>query len=300
MTLSYNIWQPCVNSKMKLTISYYLVALVMSTFFLTIPPATAQSLSPPTDAQITVKIDKDRYNRGDIMTVSGAVKSVVNNTPLTIQILDPDNNLVHIEQILVAADGRFSMTIKIDGPLWRMPGEYLLVVQYGFKHVSAVTHFQFEQASTPIAGTFNIKDLSSGQNFDLNYTITGGQVKSIVIDPSDISLVVQIDSTNSGMIHLQVPRLLLDAKKPGNVDESFLVFIHDAEITTFHEGASDYGYRYLDIPIVSGDSKIEIIGTVVVPEFENISSLVLVLAVGLVTIFTVLSRTRMNLKPLNL
>lgn len=295
MALSYNIWQPCVNS-MKLEISYCLVVLAMSTFFLTVQYSAAESLSPPTEAQITVKIDKDRYSRGDIMIVSGEVKSVVANMPLTIQILDPDNNLVHVEQILVAADGRFSMPIKIEGPLWRMPGEYSLVVQYGFKHISAVTHFQFEQASAPLAGVFNVKDLSSGQNFDLNYTITGGQVNSMVINPSDISLVVQIDSTNSGMIHLQIPRLLLDSKKPGNADESFLVFVNDDEITSFHEGASDYGYRYLDIPIVNGDSKIEIIGTTVIPEFANISNLIFVLAIGLVTIFTVVSKTRMNLK----
>lgn len=295
MALFYNIWQPCVNS-MKLGISYCLVVLAMSTFFLTVQYSAAESLSPPTEAQITVKIDKDRYSRGDIMIVSGEVKSVVTNVPLTIQILDPDNNLVHVEQILVAADGRFSMPIKIEGPLWRMPGEYSLVVQYGFKHISAVTNFQFEQASVPLAGVFNVKDLSSGQNFDLNYTITGGQVKSIIIDPSDISLVVQIDSTNSGLIHLQIPRLLLDSKKPGNADESFLVFVNDDEITSFHEGESDYGYRYLDIPIVNGDSKIEIIGTTVIPEFANISNLIFVLAIGLVTIFTVISKTRMNLK----
>ena len=285
---------------MKLVISCCLVVLVLSTFLPTVQYVAAESLSPPTDAQITMKIDKDRYNRGDIMIVSGAVKSVVTNIPLTIQILDPDNNLVHIEQILVAADGRFSLPIRIDGPMWRMPGDYTLVVQYGFKHVSAIAHFQFEQASTSIASSFNVKDLSSGQNFDLNYTITGGQVKSMVIDPSDISLVVQIDSANSGMLHLQVPRLLLDAKKPGNADESFLVFVDDNEITSFHEGTSDYGYRYLDIPITNGDSKIEIIGTVVVPEFENISSLILVLAVGLVTVFTILSKTRMNIKLNNL
>ena len=295
MALSYNIWQPCVNS-MKLEISYCLVVLAMSTFFLTVQYSAAESLSPPTEAQITVKIDKDRYSRGDILIVSGEVKSVVVNMPLTIQILDPDNNLVHVEQILVAADGRFSMPIKIEGPLWRMPGEYSLVVQYGFKHISAVTNFQFEQASVPLAGVFNVKDLSSGQNFDLNYTITGGQVNSMVIDPSDISLVVQIDSTNSGMIHLQIPRLLLDSKKPGNADESFLVFVNDDEITSFHEGASDYGYRYLDIPIVNGDSKIEIIGTTVIPEFANISNLIFIMAIGLVTIFTVISKTRMNLK----
>ena len=268
----------------------------MSTFFLAVQYSAAESLSPPTEAQITVKIDKERYNRGDIMIVSGEVKSVVANIPLTIQILDPDNNLVHVEQILVAADGRFSMPIQIQGPLWKMPGQYSLVVQYGFKHISAVANFQFEQASVPLAGVFNVKDLSSGQNFDLNYTITGGQVKSMTIDPADISIVVQIDSTNSGMIHLQIPRLLLDSKKPGNADESFLVFANDDEITSFHEGTSDYGYRYLDIPIINGDSKIEIIGTTVIPEFANISNLIFVLAIGLATIFTVVSKTRMNLK----
>lgn len=295
MTLCDDFRQSCVSSKMKLTLSY-LVIFGLSAFFLTVQQASAQSLSPPTDAQITVKIDKDRYNRGDIMIVSGQVKSVVTNIPLTLQILDPDNNLVHIEQILVAADGKFSMPIKVEGALWRLPGDYTLVVQYGFKHISAVTHFQFDQAYTPVAGVFNVKDLSSGQNFDLNYTITGGQVKSMTIDQSDISLVVQIDSTSSGMLHLQVPRLLLDSKKPGNADEPFLVFVNDDEITSFQEGASDYNFRYLDIPIVNGDSKIEIIGTVVVPEFGNISSLMLVLAVGLVTMFTVLSKTRINLQ----
>lgn len=215
--------------------------------------------------------------------------------PLTIQILDPDNNLVHVEQILVASDGRFSLPIKVEGPLWRMPGTYSIIVQYGFKHVSAMVNFQFEQTSIPISGVFNVKDLSSGQNFDLDYSITGGQVKSIVVDPQDISLVAQIDIKSSGMLHLKIPRLLLDAKKSSNSDESFLVFVDGDEITSFKEGNSDYEYRVLDIPIVNGDFKIEIIGTTVIPEFENMSSLILILAVGLVTVFTVLSKTRMSI-----
>jgi len=300
MTLFNETEQSCINSKIKLAILYCFVALVMSAFFSTVQYVAAESLLPPTEASIEVKIDKDRYNRGDIMIISGQVKSVVDGMPLTIQILDPDNNLVHIEQISVAMDGRFSLSVKVDGPVWSIPGQYSLVAQYGFKHVSAIVNFQFEQADVPTAGVFNVKDLSSGQNFDLNYTISGGQVKSVVIDPQDISLVVQIDSATSGMVHLQVPRLLLDAKKPSNADESFLVLIDDNEITSFHEGTSDYGYRYLDIPIVNGDSKIEIIGTSVIPEFENICSLVFVLAVGLVTVFTLMSSKKTSLKLLNL
>jgi hypothetical protein len=300
MTLFYEIEQSCINSKIKIVMLCCFVALVTSAFFSTVQYVAAESLLPPTEAPIVVKIDKDRYNRGDIMIISGEVKSVVAGMPLTIQILDPDNNLVHIEQVSVAMDGRFSLSVKVDGPVWSIPGQYSLVAQYGFKHVSAIVNFEFEQADVPAAGVFNVKDLSSGQNFDLNYTISGGQVKSMVIDPQDISLVVQIDSATSGMVHLQVPRLLLDAKKPSNADESFLVLVDDNEMTSFHEEASDYGYRYLDIPIVNGDSKIEIIGTSVIPEFENISSLVFVLAVGLVTVFTLMSGKKTSLKLLNL
>ena len=300
MTLSYDIRQSCINQKIQLGLASCLVALVsVLTSFLAVPPVEAESLSPPIEAQITVKIDKDLYDRGDVMIVSGEVKSVVTNVPLTIQILDQDNNLVHVEQIVVASDGRFSLPIKVDGPLWRMPGTYSLIVQYGFKHVSAIVHFQFEQSSVPTSGVFNVKDLSSGQNFDLDYSITGGQVKSIVVDPQDISLVAKIDTTSSGMLHIQIPRLLLDAKKPSNSDEPFLVFVDGDEITSFQEGNSDYEFRVLDIPIVNGDSTVEIIGTTVIPEFENISSLVLVLAVGLVTILTMLSKT-MGIKSLNL
>ncbi len=188
--------------------------------------------------------------------------------------------------------------MKVYGPLWSVPGKYSLVAQYGFKHISAIVNFQFEQEDVPTQNVFNVKDLSSGQNFDLNYTITGGQVENMVLDKQNIALVVQINSTDSGMLHLQIPRLLLDSKKSSNADESFLVFINDDEITSFQQTSSDYNYRVLDIPIVTGDSKIEIIGTTVIPEFENISSLILVLAVGLMIIFSVLLQTRMNPKSL--
>ncbi|MGI0065222.1 MAG: hypothetical protein ACREA5_05060 [Nitrosotalea sp.] len=281
-------------------VSYLVMFATVATFFMLILPTANAFLSPPTDAQIVVQLDRDLYDLGDIMIVSGEVKSVVTNEHLTIQILDSDNNLVHVEQILVTEDGRFSLPIKVEGPLWSVPGKYSLIAQYGFKHISAMVHFQFQQTDVPSADVFNVKDLSSGQNFDLNYTITGGQVKSIVIDPHDLALVVQIDTTNSGMLHLQIPRLLLDAKKSSNTDESFLVFVDDYEITSFKETSSDYVYRVLDIPIANGDSKIEIIGTTVIPEFENISSLILVAAVGLMMLFTIVFKTRINPKLLNL
>ena len=252
------------NSKLV----YRLTAFVMlSVFFSNIPYCAAESPVKSTDSQIVVETDQDRYERGDIMVISGEVKKVTSRIQLTIQIVDPYQNIVHVDQILVAEDGRFSLTVPVEGPLWRVPGNYTLIVQYGFKHISAMVPFKFEEFEIPTTGAFNVKDEPSGQNFDLNYTITGGLVKSMYLEPQDLALVVELDSKNQGMIHLQITRLLLDAKKSGNVDESFIVLVNDEEIPSFHEEMYGSDYRVIDIPIANDDSKIEIIGTQIIPEF---------------------------------
>lgn len=246
-------------------------------FFSTIPYCMAESSIKSTGSTIVVETDKDTYERGDVMVISGEVRKVANTIPLTVQIIDPNQNVVHVDQILVAQDGRFSLTVPVEGPLWRIPGNYTLIAQYGLKHISAMAQFQFEEFEIPTTGSFNVKDKPSGQNFDLNYTITGGLVKSMYLESRDLALIVELDTENQGMIHLQIPRLLLDAKKSSNVDESFIVLVNDDEISSTSEGAYDPNYRVIDIPITNGDSKIEIIGTTVVPEFP-IAVIVLIIA----------------------
>lgn len=252
--------------------------VMLFVFFSTLPYCVAESSVKSTDSQIVVETDKDTYERGDTMVISGEVRKVVNTIPLTIQIIDPNQNVVHVDQILVAQDGRFSLTVPVEGPLWKTPGNYTLMVQYGFKHILGTVQFQFEEFEMPTIGAFNVKDKPSGQNFDLNYTITGGIVKSMYLEPQDLALIVELDTKNQGMIHLQIPRLLLDAKKSSNVDESFIVLVNDEEISSAREGTYDSNYRVIDIPIANGDSKIEIIGTTVIPEFP-IAIIVLIIAI---------------------
>ena len=254
-----------------------LAGLVMLfVFFSTIPYCMAESSVKSTGSTIVVETDKDTYERGDVMIISGEVRKVANTIPLTVQIIDPNQNVVHVDQILVAQDGRFSLTVPVEGPLWRIPGNYTLIVQYGLKHISAMAQFQFEEFEMPTTGSFNVKDKPSGQNFDLNYTITGGLVKSMYLESQDLALIVELDTKNQGMIHLQIPRLLLDAKKSSNVDESFIILVNGDEISS-SEGAYDPNYRVIDIPITNGDSKIEVIGTTVVPEFPT-AIIVLIIA----------------------
>lgn len=276
-----------LNSLLRnVKLAYCLTGLVISfVFFSALPYSMAESFTSSSPSPIMVQTDKVRYERGDIMVISGEIRNVVSTTPLTIQIIDPTQNIIYVDQVLVAKDGRFSLSIPVEGPLWKFPGNYTLLSQYGPKHISTIVPFQFEEFAIPTTGVFNVKDRSSGQNFDLNYTITGGTVKTMYIQPEDLALIVELDTENQGMVHLQIPRLLLDAKKDGNIDESFLVLVNDDEISSAHEVLHDSDYRYIDIPITNGDSKIEIIGTQVIPEFESMVGLIFIISIGSILIF---------------
>ncbi|MBI1828956.1 MAG: PEFG-CTERM sorting domain-containing protein, partial [Thaumarchaeota archaeon] len=156
-------------------------------------PSFAQTTAP-TSPNITVKTDKLSYTIGDTIVISGAVKAVVPSTPLTIQILDSNNNIVHVAQIGVSQDGTYSDTnIKAEGLLWVSSGTYTVKVQYG-PTVTTQTTFIFASSITPVSNYFIVKDPSSQQTFSVNYTISNGMVKEMTIDTKSISLIVSLNS----------------------------------------------------------------------------------------------------------
>ena len=269
----------------KYKLEYKLCAyVIISVLFSIIPNYATASIGP----QITVETDKNIYDRGDSMIISGEVKNAPNRLHLSVQIIDPNQNVIHVDQISLAQDGRFSLIIPVEGPLWKIPGNYTLMAQYGFKNISSRTSFQFEETENPITGTFNVRDTPSGQNFDLNYTITGGIVKRMYLVPQDLALMIELDTKDQGMIHLQIPRVLLDSKKIGNMDQSFIVLVNDEEVSSIQEEKNDSKYRFISVPITSDDSKIEIIGTQIIPEFP------FALTVLIIAIFSTILVSRMQ------
>lgn len=282
----------------RLTHTKCLVAVLTFMILLSVIPSSVANLSPPTESAIKVIADKPIYERGNIITVSGSIKSVSGNIPLTVRILAPDTGLVYIAQVLVSNDGTFTFPVKVEGPLWRIPGTYTISVQYGFKHISAQTTFEFVEKNIPVIGAFNVKDHTSGQSFYLNYTIIGGTVKDISIEPKDLSLIVTIDATTNGVINLHIPRLLIDAKTEGNQDDSFIVLIDDEEIQTPAEEPTDFNHRLLKIPFLKGDSRLEIIGTTIIPEFSGVTSIVLIIAFVASMVFIMLVSLKLDNRKL--
>ncbi len=252
------------------------------------------SSSAPTAPLITVSIDKTSYTLGDTIVISGQVQSIVVGTPLTIQILDSNNNLVQVAQIDVSQDGKYTDTIKAVGTLWKSNGTYTVKVQYGPPNVTAQASFTFQSSLVPTSNVFQLKDPTSQQTFNVNYTISGGNVKTMTIDAQSLSVIASINSTSDGTITLQLPRALIDAKTNSGQDDAFIILIDGAEVKPQSE-SSDNNFRNLTIQFLKGDQDIEIIGTQIVPEFGPIAALVL--AIAIISIIAVSAKTGLRFMP---
>ena len=97
------------------------------------------------------------------------------------------------------------------------------------------------------------------ENQNVDYEIEGGIVADMVIDSNFIELIVEIDSTDDGILQITFPRSLLDAKF-NNDDDIFFVIVDgfDTEYIELTNGANS---RTLIIPFFTGDTQVEIIGT---------------------------------------
>jgi len=272
--------------------------LILSLSALSIPifaQSATPSPSPPTAALVTTSIDRSSYTLGDTIVISGQVQAVVSGTPLSIEILDPQNNVAKIDQIDVSQDGKYTYSTKAAGPYWKLNGSYTVKVQYGPPNVTAQTTFTFQSTPTTTSNVFQLKDPSSQQTFNVNYTITGGTVKTMTIDAQSLSVIVSVNSTSDGTISLQLPRALIDAKQPNsNQDDAFIILIDGAEVKPQSESA-DNDFRNITVQFLQGDQDIEIIGTQIVPEFGPIAALVL--AIAIISIIAVSAKTGLRFIP---
>lgn len=265
-------------------------------FFISIPDSPENAMA---ESLMKIKLNKQSFNLGDILVVSGSVAGSENNRPVTITVFGPDKDLVHIEQISVSKDGTFSVPIKVDGPLWKSPGNYTVIAQGGFKNIVSQAVFEFARPESKSSSVISIQDKQSGQVFNVNYTITGGKVYNISLEPQDIALALNLESINQGSIQIQIPRALLDSKSDSNIDIPFLVFIDEGETLLATEEKSAETYRMLTIPFSEGDPEIKIIGTVVVPEFANIENAIFIIAISTIIVFSILAKIKFTNKSSN-
>jgi predicted secreted protein with PEFG-CTERM motif len=226
---------------------------------------------------ISVQTNDNNYSEGDTILISGNIVTIIGDTQVTMQLFQ-GGNLIEIAQIKVSQDGNYFHTVIAQGPLWKNQGSYMVKVTYGENNI-AETLFDYTPESEIIETTkdFPVSAGDSG-TFDVKYSIRGGTVENIEIEPENIGLLVKINSLDDGKIILELPREFIDAEKQKGKDEKFIILIDDTQ-TTYEKMQSDSTVRIIGINFEKGDSKIQIIGTHVVPEFGTI--VMIILTVGI-------------------
>lgn len=235
-------------------------------------------------------VAKSFYKQGEAVIISGKVEAFLPNTPLLIQIYK-ETTLVDIAQVDIAQDGTFTHSLIADGPYFKNDGKYTVRASYGVTGNVFETSFDYQTSETGKnpSQIFEVKKPDNSGTFDIAYTINGGTLKDVVVDPTILGLIVTIQADHDGSITLDLGREWIDAKtgsdgKSGD-DDKYIIYIDGAGVP-YQETTIKPESRLITIQFQEGDSNIEVIGTYVVPEFGPIAILILIVAVSSGMIFT--------------
>ena len=277
----------------------------------------SQSFASSHDEQLSgsgitldVTTDKEAYNPGETITVSGNVHPQVPGTDVILRIISPQaTNIIQVEQLEVDSDGNFSGNIETDfGGAWKNSGTYVINVFY-WKDVRLDIQFDYGMTSVGMQETMPVPESIQNEEgiqsseivgveildsflvidgINVNYTITNAKIISITPDLDAKSLIIKISTTDDGELVITLPKDVIDTD-----EEGFFVLV-DGEETAYIEELHDNS-RTLTIPFYYGSEEIEVIGTFVIPEFGLIG--VLVLAISIIAIIAVTSKSRLSLMP---
>ena len=209
-----------------------------------------------------------------------------------------EKNLIQVSQVKVSQDGEFTDTFTAAGPQWKNEGTVTIKADYGGASTELNIEF-FKNTSGEYTSNYEVK-IPEGGTFDVPYTMKGGIISSMNLNQKNLSLVINIATSSDGNLNINLPRNSIDSVDNNGQDIDFIVLMYEgnSEIpiqTDFKKIETGNEFRSIDIPVKNGDTKIEVIGTHVVPEFGTIA--MIVLAVAIVSIIAVSAKSRLSIMP---
>ena len=248
--------------------------------------------------KIELTTDNLAYQEGDVITITGTVEKVMPGMPISLQVFF-GKNLMQVSQVKVSHDGQFSDTFTAAGPQWNNEGTVLIKASYGGAASTELEISFFKSTPGEYQSIIEVKIPEAG-TFDVPYTMKGGVISSVELVKRNLSLQIEFLAQTDGVLNINLSRDNIDSISNEGQDIDFIVLIYekDSEIpiqTEYKEIQTDDEYRGISIPIKSGDEKIEIVGTHVVPEFGTIA--MIVLAVAIVAIIAVSAKSRLSIMP---
>ena len=269
-----------IEFKFNFTVYYRIIFIVIAvgiTFGLT--PTIAAVEDP-----ISVSTSRDIYYENDIIIVFGKVTSILNELPVTIQLYHEDN-LIAVDQVEIALDGTFATDFRAKGNFWKEDGTYIVRAFYTPEKIAEKTFQFFKKLSGGTSSLFPV-DIPNSGSFDLGYSIIGGEVRDIILNQDNYSLLIEFNADSNGNIVLKLPRENIESKTNDGMDEIFIILISKTGLDSedfvevqFEEIETGPDFRTVRIQFEEDDRWIKIIGTYVIPEFGTVVTMILLIAV---------------------
>ena len=255
----------------------FIVIAVGITFGLT--PTIAAVEDP-----ISVSTSRDIYYENDIIIVFGKVTSILNELPVTIQLYHEDS-LIAVDQVEIALDGTFATDFRAKGNFWKEDGTYIVRAFYTPEKIAEKTFQFFKKLSGGTSSLFPV-DIPNSGSFELGYSIIGGEVRDIILNQDDYSILTEINANSNGNLVLKLPRENIESKTNDGMDEIFIILISKTGLDSedfvevqFEEIETGPDFRTVRIQFEEDDRWIKVIGTYVIPEFGTIVTMILLIAV---------------------
>lgn len=237
------------NVRLKISVLFLLMILPLM-----IIPVYALHVS----TFLELKTDKILYDGGDIITISGIVNNTTTDNDMNLHIYYDRENIFS-DEFSVFDNGTFSHEITTGNSNWNGIGEYLLIASHNGDTLRV--EFNYTGNTPPIittdtfevdAGTFGI--------FDVEYTIQDASVENMTLGSNSSTIIIEIDSEDSGNIILNLPRNLIDAIKQDGSDANFIILVN-GEDDSYREISADSIFREIQINFHLGNFDIIIIGS---------------------------------------
>ncbi|MDE1770309.1 MAG: hypothetical protein KGI28_07150 [Thaumarchaeota archaeon] len=221
---------------------------------------------------ITAIANKDYYQQGDKVIISGSVTHVVDGNPVTIIIRNPMGNVYDVGQPDLLNNLFVHDFVINDNSIG---GVYTATIRY-------------DTQTTQVQFTINASVLTTIQVIDSQIKVrTNGtnlvKYGDVSVSPSNNEITIALDTsqvtTNIVDQQYQIPKRIVDT--PGGE----IVLKVDGNQIRCDQSETNI-IRILDCPIPAGSKEIELFGTTVIPEFGPLAGLAISLSIIAVVVLS--------------
>jgi len=245
-------------------------------------------ISASSESQVVVQSKQMMYQPGDTVTVEGSLWSALmsqlgQSGAVKIQVLDDEGTIVNEEMVKVNGEGNYDAQISI--PPNSVSGTYTvkseLVADSSVLAVLGVASTDLESSSNIIVSVPTITTVSVEDHGDFDVGIaSSSDVSQVQFNAQEKTLAFQVtgESGTHGVTQIKIPKDLLSGQITVLIDGH--VMASDGVIMTADTEAD----TTLELNYSHSTHTIEIVGTNAVPEFGQISVLVLIIAVAVLMV----------------